>query len=200
MNIYVDFDDCLCETGRFFCELVADMFGKNVPYEKVRFFDLRRSFSLTEDQHLKMMEKGHERETLLSLEETPGASKTVNAWLNEGHNVTVITGRPYNSFEASREWLDLHGLSRVRLFCLDKYGRDEFYKKNKYNLTLKDYYKMKFDYAVEDSPKAFGFFEHLPHLRVLVFDRPWNKSCVFPNENYTRCADWAEIKIRSGIK
>lgn len=31
MNIYVDFDDCLCETGRYFSELVAKMYGKNIP-------------------------------------------------------------------------------------------------------------------------------------------------------------------------
>ena len=53
---------------------------------------------------------------------------------------------------------------------------------------------MKFDYAVEDSPKAFRFFEHLPELKVLVFDRPWNRECVFPNENYQRCTDWESIR------
>ena len=53
---------------------------------------------------------------------------------------------------------------------------------------------MKFDFAVEDSPKAFRFFEHLPELKVLVFDRPWNRDCAFPNGNYQRCADWASIR------
>ena len=53
---------------------------------------------------------------------------------------------------------------------------------------------MKFDYAVEDSPKAFRFFEHLPELKVLVFDRPWNRECAFPNRNYQRCADWESIR------
>ena len=33
MNIYVDFDDCLCETGRAFSHRVSDLFGMNVPYE-----------------------------------------------------------------------------------------------------------------------------------------------------------------------
>ena len=51
-------------------------------------------------------------------------------------------------------------------------------------LELEDYYRMKFDYAVEDSPKAFRFFEHLPELKVLVFDRPWNRECAFPRICY----------------
>lgn len=37
MKIYVDFDDCLCETARSFTEIAARLFGKNVPYEEVRF-------------------------------------------------------------------------------------------------------------------------------------------------------------------
>lgn len=38
MRIYVDFDDCLCETARHFSGLVADLFGKDVPYENISFF------------------------------------------------------------------------------------------------------------------------------------------------------------------
>lgn len=53
---------------------------------------------------------------------------------------------------------------------------------------------MKFDYAVEDSPNAFMFFDHLPELKVLVIDRPWNRDRVFPNGNYQRCADWEIIR------
>ena len=34
MRIYVDFDDCLCETGRAFSELVLEMFDKRVPYDQ----------------------------------------------------------------------------------------------------------------------------------------------------------------------
>lgn len=29
MNIYVDDDDCLCETGRYFSGLAIEMFRKN---------------------------------------------------------------------------------------------------------------------------------------------------------------------------
>ena len=31
MNIYIDFDDCLCETARHFEGLVKDLFDKDVP-------------------------------------------------------------------------------------------------------------------------------------------------------------------------
>lgn len=194
MNIYIDFDDCLCETARHFSVIAKEMFGANVPYEEVRFFDLKRSFSLTDEQYEQMMIEGHTTETLLSYEETPGASETINSWVDEGHNVFIITGRPSSAYEASRRWLNEHELERVKLYCLNKYSRDTFYQKGEFNLELEDYYNMKFDYAIEDSPMAFKFFDHLPDLKVMVFDRPWNSEVTLPGDNFIRCNSWDMIK------
>ena len=44
MHIYVDFDDCLCETARAFSKLAPEMFNKHVPYDRIHFFELDRSF------------------------------------------------------------------------------------------------------------------------------------------------------------
>ncbi len=194
MKIYVDYDDCLCETARSFSELGMEMFGKNVPYEKIRFFELNKSFNLNDEEFERFMIRGHQPEVLLSYEETPGASAVLNEWIDCGHEVSIITGRPFSAYEPSRLWLDRHGLKRVRLYCLNKYGRDSFIKDSDFSLELEDYYKMTFDFAVEDSPKAFKFFDHLPDLRVLVFDRPWNRECEFPKGNYRRCFDWESIR------
>ncbi len=193
MNIYVDFDDCLCETARAFSKMVEELFGTNVPYEEIRYFNLQKSFSLTDEQYKKMMLKGHTPEILLSYEESPGASKVIRSWLEKGYSVSIITGRPFSSYDISRQWLDEHGLGGVKLYCLDKYGRDTFIQGSEFSLSLEDYYKMNFDYAVEDSPLAFKFFNHLPNLKVLVYDRPWNQDCDFPNKNFFRCTDWESI-------
>lgn len=193
MKIYVDFDDCLCETGRYFSVLAEKLFGKRVPYEDMRFFELQKTFSLTEEQFDHLMTEGHRPEALLSIEETPGASAGLQAWMNRGYEVFVITGRPYNAYEPSRLWLDRHGLEKAPLFCFDKYGRDNFMKDSAFSLEPEDYYRMHFDLAVEDSPRAFRFFDHLPKLKIMVFDRPWNREAVFPNSNYHRCFSWEEI-------
>ena len=107
--------------------------------------------------------------------------------------MSIITGRPFSSYEPSRQWLDNHGLKNVRLYCLNKYGRDSFIYSD-YSLSLEDYYKMEFDFAVEDSPRAFKFFDHLPELKVLVYDRPWNRDIEFANDNYIRCLNWEYIR------
>ena len=193
MNIYVDFDDCLCETARYFSGLVKELYGLDVPYEKIKYFNLQKSFSLTDEQYEKMMIHAHKPEILLSYAETPGAVETVNSWIDQGFDVKIITGRPSSAFDASQEWLNRHGLERVKLYCLNKYGRDTFIKGSEFTLELEDYYKMHFDFAVEDSPHAFKFFNHLPDLKVMVINRPWNQECELPNSNYKRCSGWKMI-------
>ena len=193
MNIYVDFDDCLCETARYFSGLVKRMFNLEIPYDQIKYFNLQKSFSLTDEEYDKMMIYAHQPEVLLSYEETPGAIETINSWLDKGHDVKIITGRPSSAYDASRKWLNQHGLERVPLYCLNKYVRDNFIKGSEFNLELEDYYKMHFDFAVEDSPHAFKFFDHIPELKVMVINRPWNQECEFPNSNYKRCSDWKMI-------
>ena len=194
MNIYVDFDDCLCETGRAFAGLASALFGKDVPYEEMHDFNLQKAFSLTDSQYEVLLEKGHEPDFLLSLRETPGASSVLREWTGRGHTVSVITGRPFRCYEPSRLWLDRHGLDHIPLCCLDKYGREQMIRGSEFNLSPDDFYRMKFDAAVEDSPSAFRFFNHLPGLQVMVFDRPWNRAAVLPGANYRRCGSWEIIR------
>ena len=194
MNIYIDYDDCLCETGMHFSQLVKELFDLNVPYEEIRDFNLQKTFSLTDEQYEKMMIEGHSPRVLLSYDETPGAVETIRGWIDQGHEISIITGRPYSAYEASRQWLDEHNLADVKLYCLNKYGRDSFIKNSDFSLELEDYYKMKFDIAIEDSPAAFQYFSHLPELRVFVIDRPWNQGCEFPADNFRRCYDWETIR------
>jgi 5'(3')-deoxyribonucleotidase len=193
MKIYVDYDDCLCETAKAFTRIADLLFGKKVPYEKVRFFSLQESFELNDEEYKELMEFGHRPEVLMAYEETPGAARTLNAWIDQGHEVYIITGRPFTSYEASRRWLDEHGLTRIKMYCLDKYGRHPSAAESDYNMTMEEYYQLKFDVAIEDSPLAFRFFDHLPEMKVLVFDRPWNRSECLPGTNYTRCMDWDTI-------
>ena len=168
MRFYVDFDDCLCESGRAFARLAHELFGKDVPYEEMRHFNLRDAFDLTDEQYERLLIESYEPDALLSIEETPGASAVINEWIGCGHEVSVITGRPYSTYEASRMWLDRHGLQDAGLFCLDKYGRENAAGRRRFSLAPDDYFRMKFDYAIEDSPLAFRFFDHLPEIQVKI--------------------------------
>ena len=109
MKIYVDFDDCLCETARAFSKLGMEMFGRNVPYEDIRFFELDKSFSLNDEQFEQFMIRGHQPDVLLSYEETPGASSVINEWLYAAAMMSrssrgapsALTNRPVSGWTAT---------------------------------------------------------------------------------------------------
>lgn len=193
MKIYIDFDDVICETAEYFTKIAKELFDKDIPYREVQFFNLQKSFDLSEEQYEELMRVGHFPENLLSYRETPGASETINKWVDEGHEVSVITGRPYDAYEPSRKWLDEHHLERIPLFCVDKYGREKFNQDCSYSMTLEQLYSLEFDFVVEDSPAAFEHVMHFDNCKVAVFHRPWNANSEFPKDNFVRCQNWQEI-------
>lgn len=111
MKIYIDFDDVICETAKYFTKIAKELFNIDVPYREVQFFNLQKSFDLSGEQYDELMKAGHIPENLLDYEETPGASEVINKWVDEGHEVFVVTGRPFDSYEPSRRWLDEHHLN-----------------------------------------------------------------------------------------
>lgn len=193
MKVYIDFDDVICETAKYFTKLAKELFGIDLPYSQVQFFNLKKTFDLDDEQYDLLMKTGHFPEHLLAYEETPYATEIINKWVDEGHEVSVITGRPFDSYEPSRKWLDDHNLERVPLFCVDKYGRECFNQGCSYSMTLKELYDRTFDFAIEDSPAAFEHVLHFDNCTVAVFDRPWNRKEELPNDSFVRCMGWKEI-------
>ena len=49
MKIYIDFDDVLCETAEYFTKIAKELFGIDVPYRQVQFFNLQKSFDLNDE-------------------------------------------------------------------------------------------------------------------------------------------------------
>lgn len=192
MRIYVDFDDVICETAKFFSGFVKELFDIDCPYENIRYFDLKKSFSLTEEQYSRMMELAHEDKYIEGYEEVPGAVEVLDRWRKAGHEVVVVTGRPFHTAESSRRWLEAHGLGGTTMIFVDKYSRHESAPGTEKNtVKVEDLKKMHFDLAVEDSPSG------LEHLRgmdctVAVYSRPWNKDCRgdFPQNKFRWCNDW----------
>lgn len=193
MKIYIDFDDVICETAKHFIKLAKMLFGIELPYHEVQFFNLQKSFDLNDAQYDELMRTAHMPENLLAYEETPDASGVINKWIEEGHDISIITGRPFEAYDPSRRWLDAHGLERAPLFTVDKYGREKADQAWSYGLSLEEFYKMTFDFAIEDSPAAFEHVLHFTDCTVAVYDRPWNRQCALPNKNFVRCGNWLAI-------
>ena len=59
MKVYIDFDDVLCETAKHFTKIAKELFGIDVPYRQVQFFNLKKTFDLSDVQYEEMMIAGH---------------------------------------------------------------------------------------------------------------------------------------------
>ena len=68
MKIYIDFDDVICETAKYFTKIAKELFDIDVPYQQVQFFNLQKTFDLNDTQYEELMKAGHLPENLLSYE------------------------------------------------------------------------------------------------------------------------------------
>lgn len=195
MNVYVDFDDVVSETARYFCDLLPRLFGKTVRYEDIKFFNLQKSFDLCDADYRRMMEVAHREEELLVYRETEDAAYMLNKWLSEGHNVQIVTGRPYSSREGTEKWLLGHGVKKIPIIFVDKYGREQPLSgsDSERALTVDEFSELKFDFAVEDSPAAFEHLRKIDGCTVAVFSRPWNSDMKLDGKTFVRCRNWKDI-------
>lgn len=195
MKIYIDFDDVITETARGLADLLKRVCGRTVPYEEIREFDLRKSFSLPQDEYVRFMETAHSDAELSVLKEMPGAAAAMRKWKDCGIDPVVVTGRPAWSNSVSREWLDLRGLHDIPLIYVDKYSRrigpDDNGVKTHLFSELAD---MGFSLAVDDAPPALDLLAVSGMCPYVIFDRPWNRGYTAPEGcEPQRAASWAEL-------
>lgn len=195
MKIYVDFDDVLCETARTLSVAVHDLFGCAVPYEDITQFNLKKSFSLSDEQMDILIRTAHDSSFLSKIPETPGAISAIRTILKEGGKLSILTGRPAASFKGSINWLSHFGLEDLPLLHVDKYARAGLFPQipgQPPTLTVADMDKMAFDVAIDDSPMALDLLAKRSACQVLVFDRPWNRHYSL-SPNMRRVSGWKEI-------
>jgi len=194
MRIYVDFDDVLCETARALSVLAREMFGRDVPYEDIQFFNLQQSFSLSDAQLDQLMERAHEDCFLESLEATPDGGDAIRALESAGHEVIIVTGRQSVCHAGSVAWLRKYGLAHLEIVYVDKYGRAPAETPDNVPpmLSVDAFNQLHFDIAIDDSPNALDLLAPRTDCHTIIFDRPWNR--LYPlSPSMRRAASWTEV-------
>lgn len=199
LRVYVDLDDVLSKTAVAFTRLLAETNGKQVDLEEITEFDLTVSFEMTQDELDAFMVEAHRPERLLAVEPMDGALEVLEDWAADGHQIDVLTGRPPASADASRAWLDRHGVPHRELFFVDKYTR---YDESAWNghgrvLRLEELHGDRYDVVVEDSLATAAYLAEATSARILLIDKPWNRGVAELSgstvERLERCADWSEV-------
>ena len=193
MRIYVDFDDVLCETAQALSGLAREMFGRDVPFERIHDFDLRKAFELDRAQYEALMDRAHATEFLLAFPPMPGGVDCLRAWQARRHEVAIVTGRPAATHRASRAWLQRYGLDALPVLYVDKYSRGHPSPADAPpTLSIAALLRESFDVAIDDSPVALDALRTRPAGRTIVFDRPWNRAYDCSAARMARCCGWDE--------
>lgn len=188
--IYVDLDDVISETTCHYVKIIEHEFGKSVAFEDIAFFDLQKSFSLTNREYEHFFNLVHKPEIILELEPVEDVIDVLCKWKNMGYEISVVTGRLTSAYESSLEWLKSNKVPFDFFIMVDKYSRDGIDKN--IAMSLESFSQMKFAAAIEDSVEMASFITRVMNRKMLLFDRPWNRSVS--SDNYIhRCMSWDEI-------
>jgi uncharacterized protein len=196
LNFYVDIDDVLSETTRALVRLAQSRFGKRVAFENMRVFDLSVSLGLNSQEFPCFMAAAHSPDFLLALEPVPGACEALADWRNAGTKISVVTGRPPESREATLQWLDERSIAFDSLEFVDKYRRFD----DPTALTPADLLTRGYDAAIEDADSMADYLALHSGARVLLYDRPWNRVSQAEAHGAQRVHGWAEIQRSMPIR
>lgn len=196
-RIYVDIDDVLSQTIECLIDLLEQTHARRVDVEEVRHFHLERSFGLSQTEIHAFMERAHADEVIESIAPIPGATQVLSDWVEIGHEVRLVTGRPPITNRASRRWLERHAIPHAALHHLDKWSRPSWNHTGLPALRFEELPALGFDLAVEDSlDTAVRLVEEF-EIPVALMDRPWNRDLGGlsgrAREGLFRCDDWDAV-------
>lgn len=199
-QIYVDLDDVLAETGRTFLRVLQEEFGKEVEWDEIHDYDLGVSLGLDEAQLTEFMHAVHRPEVLQSVTPMAGALAALEGWVDQGYEIEIVTGRPGNTQEVSRKWLQEKGIPHHSLIHVDKYAWEEELLGTSSGVPLVRLAGNGYRLAIEDSAEVAIHLTEIVEAPVVVLDRPWNRRRLdeYTNRNgrIVRCNDWPEILER----
>jgi uncharacterized HAD superfamily protein len=199
-RIYVDLDDVISRTTDTYSAVIEQEFGRQVRFEDLTCFDLKVSFQLTDREYQHFFDRIHQPDMLMGFDPVPGAKEMMARWIEAGHRVDIVTGRPPLARDASLAWLDRQKIPFTEFIMVDKYSRtgdDHPGMISKTQLMDRPY-----DLAVEDSLDTALFLAEHMAVPVLLYDRPWNAQSwnVWPAgpPGIIRVASWQDIGAQPG--
>lgn len=191
----MDLDDVISRTTDTYSAVIEQEFGKQVRFEDLNCFDLKVSFKLTDMEYRHFFDRIHQPDILMGFDIVPGAGKMLTRWIDDGHRVDIVTGRPPSTRDISLAWLDRQRIAYSEFIMVDKYNRagtDHPGVISKTQLKACQY-----DLAVEDSLDTALFLAEHMDVPVLLYDRPWNARPA-GHPGIIRVASWQDIAALPG--
>jgi uncharacterized HAD superfamily protein len=193
-RIYVDLDDVISRTTDTYSAIIEQEFGRQIRFEDLTCFDLKVSFQLTDREYRYFFDRIHQPDMLMGFDPVPGAGKMLARWIDAGHRVDIVTGRPPSARDVSLAWLDRQKIAYTEFIMVDKYNRTGDDHPGVISRTR--LMACQYDLAVEDSLDTALFLAAHMDVPVLLYDRPWNAGPA-DHPDIVRVASWKDIAALS---
>lgn len=194
MKIGIDLDEVVVEFARGYLKLYNLKYKRNILFENIFSYNLWEPLGISREEVFQLADEYYNSEDFESIEFIKDAKEALQK-LSKNNKLFIVTSRPVKIKEKteiffkknfpfinfdiihSGDLFDGQGKPKAEI-CMEK-GLDVFIEDRK-------------EYALECAKKK---------IKVLLFDKPWNKNCKTP-ENIIRVYNWKEIldKINSGMK
>lgn len=186
MQIAIDIDDVLADFSEGFIKHIKKVKGVNVEIHDLKVAEWWKAWGKTLEESTKTIYEFLQSEDIMKVEPKTGAIRALKLLKQKGHKLTVITGRPANVHEKTRQWVH-DNLPNVfeEVYCTD------FHIVNNGKLTKGGICEeIGADLLIDDYP---GYAKECldKGIQVLLFDSFWNHGFeLLPG--LTRIHNWEE--------
>jgi uncharacterized HAD superfamily protein len=175
LKIGLDIDGVIVDYMQTMLPLLVEACNRKVAYHELCHWDLAKALNIPEYTMNAVWSEIFTGSRLLDAPPVEGAISGIKA-LN-GHELCIVTGRPYMIKDVTEAWFTRHAVKYDELI----FARpgNKLSVAHGFDVFIEDYY----DEAIKLSEA--GIF-------TLLFDRPWNQSEVLP-ASCRRVYDWNTI-------
>lgn len=187
MNIAIDLDDVTVAIMNGLIDYHNKRFDTNFTIHDHIFFDLHKIWKCTPEEAMKRAYDFFASDHMDRLLPMEGAVEGINA-LSYNHQLVFITSRPDSVKEKTLKWLKKYFPDKdIPVYFTNQYTPATHKKLTKSEVCK----KVGATIIIEDSP-AYVLDCANAGIRVLMYDRPWNRT-VANNPLITRVNSWSEI-------
>lgn len=181
MKFGFDIDDTLINLRGYAFTLYNEKLGQSLGmdvFDTIPTVEIHAPFGLTNEEGSAMWKRAMEDIYFTNCPHYDGARETVQALVDEGHEVYYITSRPKEYCARTREWMVAQGfpVAEGHFFC----GMQDDEK----IATIK---ALALDYYVDDKPAVLDTLASVA-TKVIVKDQSYNREVSYP-----RLLDWKDF-------
>lgn len=173
MNLGFDIDGVISDFVRTFVRVVKKHYNQTITEADIYCHDLALVLGISKKERNALIRETLQEDLALNL----GAKKTIKKLYSEGHQIFILTARPSDLVNATRDWLKKKSIPYSQLIQLSQ-GEKHLAKVN-------------LDLVVEDNLEdAIGWSKKVKN--ILIYDHPWNQSFNVKGL-FKRVHNWSEI-------